>query len=83
MIQEELRLGDFEEGFRFRIKCANGCGYQWYEKPPTLLAREDTHRNMYLYEVEELLSCARCRKQGSKITPIINTKQHHFVGGMV
>ena len=78
----ELQLQDYEDGYRFRIKC-RACGYGWYEEPSELLVRSNTHRRMYLEEVETRLVCRACHRANTAITPLIITATHHFVGGMV
>ena len=77
----DLQLQDYQDGYRFRVKCRS-CGYGWYEEPVELLARSDTHSRMYLEEVEKLLTCRACRQTGTVITPLILSATHHFVGGL-
>ena len=77
----ELQLVDYKDGYRFRMKCGS-CGYGWYADPAELLKHIQTHDRMYLDEVAKVLRCRSCYSYRARITPIIVTSVHHFVGGL-
>lgn len=77
----ELQLYDYQNGYRFRIKC-HACGYGWYEMPGDLLSMPAAHDRMYLDEVARLLVCKSCRASSAEVMPIIIMDTHHFVGGL-
>ncbi|WP_262694277.1 hypothetical protein [Kordiimonas aquimaris] len=76
-----LQLGDYTEGYRFRLQC-KACNYGWYTEPADLLQHTDTHARMYLDETEHMLVCLACKKHKVIITPLIIKPKHHFVGGL-
>lgn len=83
-MNNDLQLIDYYDGYIFRFICGvSRCGHQWADLPEKLMECPSIHKNMYLPEVEEHITCPRCRQAKVKITVILQKPHHHFVGGMV
>lgn len=87
MENNDLRLGDYVEGYRFACRC-RACGFAWYERPGELLERSGFHDRMRLDEVAAALRCRRERdhtrrpRAGVTVLPLRERRTHHFVGGL-
>lgn len=78
----DLRLGDYSEGYQFRAGCGS-CRHGWSLDPEKLLGHPHMHNMMYLNEVAANLQCPRCKGTQISLLPIIMSRKHHFVGGLV